>query len=86
MTLRDLIFYSYDREDVPNLHGKVSVRRLSKEEEEIAAVVGTPSPMTKNSYMGGETGTSGKDTDSTVGSASYHGKPTNQFTDSTGTL
>lgn len=56
------------------------------EEEEISAVIGTPPLQQQGSYMGGETGMAGKGADPTVGSTSYLGEPTGQYTDSTGTL
>ena len=56
--------------------------RRGEENEEMTAVVNTPSPMQQGSFMGGETGMAGKDENN----SSYLGNPTGQFTDSTGTL
>lgn len=87
MTLSELIFLNFDKLEMPVFHGKISITRLSDDEsEEITAIAKTPSPMSQSSYMGGEIGTAGNNTDPTVGGAPYHGKFTGQFTDSTGTL
>lgn len=56
------------------------------EDEEVAAVIGTPPLQQQGSFMGGETGMAGKGADPTVGDVPYHGRATGQFTDSTGTL
>jgi len=65
MTLNDLL-----------IEKRIKITRLSKEEsEEMTSVIGTPSPMTQSSYMGGATGTAGQDTDPTVGSVPYMGRP-----------
>jgi hypothetical protein len=58
------------------LERRIKITRLSKEEsEEMTSIIGTPSPMQQSSYMGGATGTAGQETDPTVGSAPYLGRP-----------
>lgn len=88
MNLNDLLSYGQEcekDENNPNQFtvGSVTVRRLNGEEsEEMASVLSTGPLVPDSSYMGGETGLAGKDSNQ----GSYLGKPSNQFTNSDGTL
>jgi len=87
MNLNDLLSFGHEdcEETKPNeftVNG-ITVRRLDPEESEEMASVSKTGPLTvQSSYMGGETGLAGKD--NKIGS--YMGQPSNQFTNSTGTL
>lgn len=88
MNLNDLLSFGNDAgepEDNPNqftVKG-ITVRRLDPNEEEEMASVSKTGPLTvQSSYMGGETGLAGKNDSQ----GSYMGQPSNQFTNSDGTL
>ena len=87
MNLNDLLSFGHEEKEEGNPNsftaGGITVKRLENDEAEEMAAVADTGPLTvQSSYMGGETGLAGKD--DTQGS--YLGKPSNQFTNSDGTL
>ena len=93
MNLNDILSFGHDcgcgpdcdceKEENSFTAGGITVRKLSNDEAEEMASVADTGPLTvQSSYMGGETGLAGKE--DTQGS--YLGKPSNQFTNSDGTL
>jgi hypothetical protein len=73
----------YDTPSALNVHRiELSNDNLGRENEEMTAVVKSKPIFPPISFMGGETGLAGKN----VKGEPYLGKPTNQYTDSTGTL